>query len=297
MIRKDNRTAEDPGEADLHTHTYVSDGIGSPASNVRGAKEAGLAAVAITDHDAVGGLAEAEEEGRRIGIIVVPGVEISTVAEGIDVHVLGYYYEANELFLSRLEELRDVRDKRNQLMLLKLQELGVPITMEEVIAAAGPGKKPDESVGRPHFADVLIAKGIVADRQEAFDRYLGTGGAAYVNPPRIRPEDAIRYIHEAGGAAVLAHPGLYHNDTLVEHLAVHGGLDGIEAYHSDHSREESERYEALANREGLVVTAGSDFHGEKNGEVFHGPIGSRRISVAVLTKLQERAASHRASRA
>jgi 3',5'-nucleoside bisphosphate phosphatase len=272
--------------ADLHTHTTASDGLNSPAVNVDLALEAGLAAIAITDHDTVAGVPEAIERGKSIGIKVVPGVEISTVAGGQDIHVLGYYIDIhNEQFLQRLAGLRNVREQRNQLMIARLNELGLHMTLEEVERTAAKESPELMSVGRPHIAEIMIRKGYVSNHQEAFDRYLGKTGAAYVNPPRIRPEVAIDWIHEAGGAAVLAHPGLYGDDPLVEKL-VEYGLDGIEAFHSDHSPEEEERYTAIAVRHKLLVTAGSDYHGQREEHVFHGPIGSRKVEIGVLQQLQ-----------
>lgn len=272
---------------DLHTHTNASDGVNAPAENVRMAKEAGLAAIAITDHDTLAGLSEAIEAGQRYGVTVVPGVEISTVANGQDIHVLGYYVRMRDKrLLARLEELRRVRERRNEMMLAKLRQLGLEITLDEVLENRRKEPNGDETVGRPHIAEVLIKKGYVSSLEEAFARYLGSGGAAYVSPPRIRPETAIEWIHEAGGSAVLAHPGLYGDDGLVEKL-IRSGLDGIEAYHSDHSPEDEARYRALADRHGLIVTAGSDYHGSRAGQVFHGPIGSRKIEFTVLKALQK----------
>lgn len=280
----------EPAYADLHTHTTASDGLHAPEENVRMAHEAGLAAVAVTDHDTVAGLPAAFREGERLGITVVPGVEISTVANGQDIHVLGYYMNLEDpLFLERLAELRSVRERRNDLMLARLRELGIPIRLEEVEAIKaerqGQADKPAESIGRPHIADWLVRHGIVASMREAFDKYLGKGGQAYVNPPRIHPAEAIRWIHEAGGCAVLAHPGLYGDDSLVAEL-ISAGLDGIEALHSDHSPEQEERYRRMAAEAGLLVTAGSDFHGKRQGETFHGPIGNRRVGLDVVNRLQ-----------
>lgn len=277
------------GYADLHTHTRASDGTGTPSDNVRLAAAAGLSAVAITDHDTVAGLKEALETGRETGIIVVPGVEISSSEDGKDIHILGYYMDMDDpLFLTRLEELRNVREGRNERMLARLRELGYAITLEEVLERRGPVDQKDTSVGRPHIAQVLVDKGYALSQQDAFNRLIGKGGAAYISPKRISPETAIAWIHEAGGAAVLAHPGLYGNDALVERLAA-GGLDGIEADHSDHSPEEVEKYREIAGRHGLIATAGSDYHGERGGEVFHGPLGGRRVEAAVLELLSRRA--------
>lgn len=279
------------GYADLHTHTRASDGTGTPTDNVRLAAEAGLTAVAITDHDTVAGLEEALQAGSTFGITVVPGVEISSSEEGRDIHVLGYYMDVNNpLFLSRLEELRNVREGRNERMLARLRELGYAITLEEVLERRGPVEQKDTTVGRPHIAQVLVDKGYAESQQDAFNRLIGEGGAAFVSPKRISPETAIAWIHEAGGAAVLAHPGLYGNDVLVERLAA-SGLDGIEADHSDHSPEEVGTYREMVRRHGLIATAGSDYHGERGGEVFHGPLGGRRVEAAVLPILRERAGS------
>lgn len=273
-------------EADLHTHTTASDGTQRPAANVQMAFDAGLGAIAITDHDTVSGVAEALAAGLELGIEVVPGVEISTVAGGQDIHVLGYYIQIdNEQFLQRLASLRETRDTRNTMIIERLQQLGLDITMAEVLREVANIKSKGDTVGRPHIAAVLLNKGYVSSISEAFDRYLGSGAAAYANPPRIEPATAIKWIREAGGKAVLAHPGIYHDDELVEAI-IGQGLDGIEVYHSDHTPEEEEKYLLLAQRAGLLITAGSDFHGERGGVVFHAPIGSRRIGINVLHSLQ-----------
>ncbi len=273
---------------DLHSHTTASDGTQPPAYNVQMAKEAGLAGIAITDHDTVSGIAEALSEGERLGVLVVPGVEISTVADQQDIHVLGYYINVQDpVFLKRLAMLRSTRDLRNEMIVEKLQQLGLSITMDEVTAGLGRVLQDNETIGRPHIADLMVRKQYVNSIEEAFDKYLGKQGAAYVNPPRIHPKEAIEWIKESGGCAVLAHPGLYHKDELVEQLIL-DGLDGIEVYHSDHSDADETRYLEMALRHNLIVTAGSDFHGERHGVVFHAQIGSRKIDAAVLQQLKSR---------
>lgn len=275
--------------ADLHSHTTASDGTFTPRQSVERAKEKGLAALAITDHDTVAGLAEAQAAGAELGVEIVPGIEISSVHNGKDVHVLGYYMNtSDETFLSRLEELRDVRNLRNRMMIARLAELGIIITLEEVEARK---KEPVGNVGRPHIAEVLTEKGVVSSMNEAFERYLGSTGAAYVNPPRITPEEAIDLIHSARGAAVLAHPGLYDNPELVRTLIAHG-LDGIEVYHPDNSTEDEELYGALADEAGILKTSGSDFHGMRGGVVFHADLGERSASLAIVHELK-RIASER----
>lgn len=279
-------------EADLHSHTTASDGTQSPRANVQMALDAGLGAIAITDHDTISGVAEALAAGSELGIVVVPGVEISTVANGQDIHILGYYMNIeDERFLQRLASLRETRDTRNEMIIARLQELGIEITMEEVLKEVANVKRKGDTVGRPHIAAVLLNKGYVSTITEAFDRYLATGAAAYANPPRIEPATAITWIHEAGGRAVLAHPGIYHDDALVEAISSQG-LDGIEVYHADHSPEDEARYRLLAQRKGLLMTAGSDFHGERGGVAFHAAIGSRRIGMDVLAQLRSMKEEH-----
>ncbi|MNU57443.1 hypothetical protein D3C71_465640 [compost metagenome] len=278
------------GRYDLHTHTQASDGMNAPAENVRLAKQKGLAGIAITDHDTVAGISEAMEAGKRIGLDVIPGVEISTRAAGKDIHVLGYYLQyEDERLCSRLEHLRTVRETRNERIIEKLNDLGIPITMNEVISGLGRELGPDDSVGRPHIADVLVQKGAVADLREAFDKYLAEGAAAYISLPKVSPVEAITWIKEAGGAPVIAHPGLYGDDDLVRHIIKEGQPAGIEVYHSDHGPEEEGRYSDMAREYGLIMTGGSDYHGVRQGQVFHGDLGSRTVTADVLEQLQGRA--------
>ncbi|MFD3258619.1 PHP domain-containing protein [Paenibacillus lentus] len=274
---------------DLHTHTRASDGMNAPAENVRLAKEKGLAGIAITDHDTVAGIEEAIAAGQQYGITVVPGVEISTVAAGRDIHVLGYYIDAEEPeLLGRLQTLRATREARNALILEKLHGLGMPLTLQEIKDGLGRPLRPDESIGRPHIADALVRKGYADDMRDAFDRYLGEGKPAYASVPRITPEEAMQWIREAGGAPVLAHPGLYGDDELVKRIIASGQPVGIEVYHSDHGIEEEERYLEIANQFGLIPTAGSDYHGERQGVIFHGDIGSRSVPLRTLEQLRIR---------
>jgi predicted metal-dependent phosphoesterase TrpH len=279
--------------ADLHTHSVASDGTQTPSDNVRQARELDLAAIALTDHDTTAGLEEALAEGDRLQMEVVPGVEISTVADNQDIHVLGYYVGyRNPLFQTRLKSLRDTRERRNDMIIDKLRELGMDVSMEEVIDRLDRTLDIGETIGRPHIATLLLGKGYVASIKEAFDRYLGSHGAAYVNLPRITPQQAITWIREAGGCAVLAHPGLYGNDDLVSHL-IASGLDGIEAYHSDHTLEQEKRYVDLAVRHRIIVTGGSDFHGERGGAEYHGPIGNRTVDYSSVHMLKQLSARER----
>ncbi|WP_328800227.1 PHP domain-containing protein [Paenibacillus sp. LX16] len=275
---------------DLHTHTQASDGMQPPADNVRWAKEKGLAGVAITDHDTVAGLGEALEEGKRIGITVVPGVEISTRAGGKDIHILGYFMDyRNKVFLERLEKLRQARDTRNDLILSQLRSLGVEITLDEVVATMGRPLAPDESIGRPHMADTLVQKGYAKDMRDAFDRYLAEGAPGYVSVPRVEPAEAINWIREAGGVPVVAHPGLYGNDELVRSIIEEAKPAGLEVRHSDHDAEAESRYTTMAAQYGLIATGGSDFHGARQGVIFHGDLGSRSVEGQVVEELRKAA--------
>lgn len=275
-------------KVDLHVHSLCSDGTKSPRDVVRSAHANGLAGIALTDHDTVAGIDEAIAEGSKLQLQIIPGVEISTMDKEQDIHVLGYYinYE-DEVFLSRLEQLRKTRDLRNEMLISRLQKVGVQITMEDVMQSLQRPLADNETIGRPHIADAMVKKGYVQSLAEAFELYLGRRGKAYVNPPRISPMEAILWIHEAGGTAVLAHPGLYGDDELIEQL-IRAGLDGIEAYHSDHQPEDEQRYRQLAERHGLLITAGSDYHGERQGRVFHGPLGNRTVDLSIIEQLQRR---------
>ncbi|WP_018887540.1 PHP domain-containing protein [Paenibacillus massiliensis] len=276
------------GRYDLHTHTRASDGMNTPAEQIRRAKVKGLQGVAITDHDTVSGIQEALEAGTEHGVTVIPGVEISTRAKGKDIHVLGYFVDyLDPLLLQRLQELRETRGQRNQRIVEKLRELGVELTMDEVIAQLGRPLEPDESIGRPHIADALVHKGYASDMRDAFDRYLAEGAAAYVSVPRVSPGQACDWIRAAGGVPVLAHPGLYADDALVEALLEEHRPIGIEVYHADHDTAAEERYARMAEQYGLIPTAGSDYHGERQGVVFHGDLGSRTVAADIIEQLRQ----------
>jgi predicted metal-dependent phosphoesterase TrpH len=268
---------------DMHSHTTASDGTFHVIDVIARAVAKGLTGLAITDHDTVAAIHEAMEEGKKAGIEIIPGVEISSVHNGKDIHILGYFVDYEDsTFLKSLEKLRNVRNVRNQMMIEKLNHLGIQITMEEVERE----KEGIGNLGRPHIASVLMKKGVVDSIQEAFDKYLGQGALAYCNPPRISPYEAIDLIKLAGGVPVIAHPGLYHDDELVLSL-IQYGLKGIEVYHPDHGEEEEKKYAALAEKYQLVKTAGSDFHGMRNGVVFHGDLGDRTMNEENLMQLKK----------
>lgn len=268
---------------DMHSHTTASDGTFHVKEIIARAIEKGLAGLAITDHDTVASLSEGVKEGTKARIEVVPGIEISSVYNGMDVHILGYYVDyEDEDFLNTLKRLRDVRKVRNQMMIDKLRQLGIDITMEEIERE----KKGKGNIGRPHIASVLIKKGVVTSFEEAFDKYLGRGALAYCNPPRISPFEAIDIIKKANGLPVIAHPGLYHDEGLVLSLVSYG-LVGIEVYHPDHGEEEERIYGRMADEFQLIKTGGSDFHGIRNGSVFHGDLGDKGIDMETLLNLKK----------
>jgi predicted metal-dependent phosphoesterase TrpH len=262
--------AADPDSrvVDLHAHTTASDGQHSPSELVEQAASIGLAALAITDHDTTAGLAEGLRAGQRLGLEVVPGIELS--AEPPDVpagsrsqcHILGLFIDPRSPpLLDRLRSVIENRNRRNARIVERMRsELHWDVTLEEVERAAG-----GDVVARPHFARVLLDKGYVGSLQEAFDLYLGKGGRAYVERDRLTAEESIRLIHRAGGVAVLAHPSNLAMSAADAEQYVRTlqslGLDGIEARYNLHSRDETARYLDLAARLGLVTSGGSDFHG------------------------------------
>jgi predicted metal-dependent phosphoesterase TrpH len=254
------------GYIDLHLHTTASDGVMSPSEIVRYAKLKGLQAIAITDHDTIEGLEEGLSEGERIDFEVIPGIEISAEHPPGSMHLLGFFVDIHHPFLNeRLKYLQKARAERNPKIVEKLNRLGVQITYEEVLKASGGGQ-----VGRPHFAQVLLEKKYIRTYQEAFERFLKKGAPAYVEKFRFKAKEAIQFINEAKGVAVLAHPNTLHMNgyselgSLIRRL-IEEGLKGIEVYYPEHSVLEVAQYKALAERHGLLMTGGTDYHGiEKN---------------------------------
>jgi len=254
------------GHVDLHLHTTASDGVLSPAEIVRYAKSKGLQAIAITDHDTIEGCEEGLSEGEKIGFEVIPGIEISAEYSPGSMHILGFFLDIHHPLLNeRLEYLQKARAERNPKMVAKLNQLGINITYEEVLRASGGGQ-----VGRPHFANVLMEKRVVKSFQEAFDRFLKKGAQAYVDKFRFTSKEALHFIHEARGVAVLAHPntlGASRSSELEKVIVqlVDEGLQGIEVYYPEHSSAEVAQYKSLADRFNLLSTGGTDYHGiEKN---------------------------------
>lgn len=276
-----------PGYIDMHTHTSASDGSMTPDELVRHAFERGLAAVAVTDHDTVDGVSQALEEGDRLGIEVISGVEIS-VDFPTEMHLLGYFPNGHcESILKTLEGLRKRRELRNPKIVNRLNELGFDITMEEVNSNAE-----GSNVGRPHIARVLIEKGYVGSMSEAFEKYLGVDRPAYFRKDKLLPQEGIGEITRAGGIPVLAHPifiGLTYEklDQLVGELGEYG-LKGIEAFYSWHTEEQTSELLKIAEKQGLLVTGGSDFHGSFKPDIEIGiGAGSLKVPYSLLAALKQ----------
>lgn len=242
---------------DLHLHTTASDGRLSPTALVARAADAGLTTIAVTDHDTTAGLDEARQHA---AIEVITGIELTSVHAGRDVHILGYFFDpANARLAQLLETQRALRVARVREIGRRLAGLGMPIDVERIIQDGA--QKPGRSVGRPLLARELVAQGHVSSVQDAFDRYLGTGRPAFVPREGRGPEEFVRAVHDAGGVTSFAHPGVTKQDELIERLVAEG-LDAIEAYHSDHAPDVRDALLHLARRMGVLVTGGSDFHGD-----------------------------------
>ncbi|MDL1970133.1 MAG: PHP domain-containing protein [Candidatus Desulfofervidaceae bacterium] len=273
---------------DLHTHSTASDGSFTPKELVSLAKEVGLKAVALTDHDTVAGLEEFMQAGEKLGIETVPGVELSAHFEKGTLHILGYFLDFKDKYLlTELQKFQKARTERNPKIVKKLQDLGIPITYEEVVAASGGGQ-----VGRPHFAKVLLAKGIVKSFDEAFERFLKKGAPAYVEKERIYPKECIELLLHAKGIPVLAHPfTLYLDNEALEAFVKQlkdWGLGGIEVYYTEHTPKQVAFYLSLAQKYDLCITGGSDFHGKNKEEIKLGfGYGNLRVPYRILEKLKE----------
>jgi hypothetical protein len=265
---------------DLHIHTTCSDGLLRPEEVVYKAKELELAAIGIADHDAVDGVEKALLTGSEIGIEVVPAVELSCIHNSNDIHILGYYidYKNSEL-LEFLGSVQKQRLERAHKIVGKLSEQGVNIDVERVLEFST-----GASVGRPHIAQALLESGYVATFNEAFWKFIGYHCPAYVPKMEINPKQAIELIKRFSGISVLAHPGSYRQDDIIYAL-IEAGIAGLEVWHPEHSESASEHYLEIAQKNGLVVTGGSDCHGGRKGKIFMGEI---RIPYHYLSELKQK---------
>lgn len=272
---------------DLHTHSTASDGSMSPAELMHHAKEAGLRAVALTDHDTTAGLAEARQEADRIGMELVCGVELAAWQDNIEFHIVGLDIDDTQPeFLAAMEEMQQIREERNLKMITLMQEAGVDITPEKLRKQEGNGV-----LTRANFARYLVAVGFVKSLKEAFDRYLDKGKPFYLPRTKITPERAVSLIKEAGGIPILAHPLLYKlgKTTLEKYVGIlkEMGLEGMEVYYSTNTPSDNIYLSRLANQFGLKYSGGSDFHGTYKPHIQIGK-GRGRLVVPydILEKLR-----------
>jgi predicted metal-dependent phosphoesterase TrpH len=261
--------------ADLHIHTQASDGWLAPSVAVEQANRAGLTAISIADHDSVAGIDAAIEAGKKHGVEVIPGVELSSGFEGRELHILGYFVDWRDKWLqNKLSAIQEARVDRAKRILEKLRSLDINISYNVTIVIAG------GAVGRPKIAQAIFNRGYVQTVQEAFERYLGIDRPAYVEKYPLQPAEAIRIIQKAGGIAALAHPVFAKTDEILPQL-VDQGLQAIEVYHSRHDASDTRHFEQLAKKYGLLIVGGSDAHGK---EV---PVGAVRISYEFVEKMKE----------
>ncbi len=280
-LRGPSRDGLDPF-VDLHAHSTASDGSRAPADVARAARAAGLAAIALTDHDTLAGVQEASAEGERIGVRVVAGVELSAVEDDQETHVLGLHIADLADLERRLADVRNMRVTRAERMVKRLNELGYPVTMEAVLKEAAGG-----AVGRPHVSRALIAGGWVTDARESFDKLIGNGRPAFIGKDRLAMAEAFELIHRAGGLAILAHPGGHLTRERVASL-VQDGLDGIEVLHPSHSWEHAQHLDALVSEFELVRSGGSDWHGAPEGQRS---LGIMKVPVMWLEQQEARVAA------
>jgi len=274
---------------DLHAHSSASDGSDGPGQLVELASDAGLSALALTDHDTQEGIATAQESARSAGLELVPGVELSLDYDGGGLHLIVLWLDPGPGPLQGLlDELRRGRDARNLEIVDTLTRIGLPVTIEEVVAESGGG-----SVGRPHIAAVMMARGYVPDIRTAFDLWLGKGRPGYVGRPRLDPEEAIGLARESGAVPVLAHPNTLGITTATEMASLltrlkRAGLVGVEALYGAYRRHERDGYSHLARRFELVPSGGSDYHGTyKPGLMLGSGYGDLVVPESLLEELRE----------
>lgn len=270
--------------ADLHVHTTYSDSTLTPEELISKAKERGLSAIAITDHDIVDGIPSAIVAGEKFGIEIIPGVELTAEMEECEVHMLGYFvdYKA-KWFLEKLKGFCDVRVERTQLMLDKLERYNVFLTIGDVEDETGLPASQAGSMGR-HIAQAIYKKGYASSLHDAFKRFIGNKAPCYVRKSNLSPKDAIAMIHKAGGLAVLAHPAFMGKDRFIPGY-IEAGLDGIEVFHTDHTPSAVMHYKAIVDENGLVATGGSDCHGTHKGAAL---VGTTKVPYELVERMKER---------
>ena len=266
--------------ADLHLHTNFSDGTFTPEELAGHARRHGLRAIALTDHDTMEGCARTATACREAGIEFVPATELTAEQDGIELHLLGYYLDSdNETLKEQLTKFQEVRQNRIVEITQRLRHLGVQLQAESVFRLAN-----CRAPGRPHVARAMVQEGYVGSLDEAFERFLKKGKPAWAPKFKMSAVEAIELIHQAGGLAVLAHPGLSRADETIDAL-IRAGLDGLECFHTKHSTYVTEHYLELAEKHGLAVTGGSDCHGMSKGKPL---IGSLKIPYQYVEWLEQR---------
>lgn len=253
---------------DLHVHTSFSDGKYYPTDVVKRAIGKGLNGIGITDHDTVSGIDSAIEEGKKHNnFCVIPGIEFSCIYQNEEVHILGYFIDyKNSLLLDTTKKLKNSRYERALKIINKLNEIGIPLSIDSILQLTS-----DNNIGRLHIAQKLVEKKLVKNTQEAFNIYLGRGKLAYFERYNLSIDDVIDLIHITGGISILAHPGLLKNKDIIGYT-ISSGIDGIECIHSKHNFNEVLNYKTIAKEYGLLITGGSDYHGEPDilGDYFVG---------------------------
>jgi len=264
--------------ADLHVHTYYSDGTFSPEEAVREARDTGLSTIAICDHDCTDGIEESQEAGSKYGVEVIPGAEITSEKDGLEIHILGYFIDhKSKPLVELLKELKASRIKRIYSMLKKLKLHGVDLSPEAVFSLSKRG-----TIGRLHLGTALYNEGFVSTKREAFSKYIGDKAPCYVRRFNISPETVIETILKAGGVPVYAHPKVMGRDDFIPSF-IRAGLRGIEVYHSDHKKNTSSHYHDLAEKYGLIMTGGSDCHGKGKTKKL---MGNVMMPYAVVDELK-----------
>ena len=272
---------------DLHVHSNASDGTFTPSEVVALAAEKGLAAIALTDHDTIDGISEAQAAAAGLPIEIIPGIELSCVYQGEEIHILGLFVDpADREFISETDALKEIRKKRNEEIIRRFQNAGISITLEEVMAG-----NPDTVITRAHFARILLEKGYVKNMDQAFKKYLDYSGPYCPRKEKITPEHAMKILTSCKASPVLAHPYQYHlgdkkTEELVRYLK-ELGLHGLEVYHSSNNQYESGKLKKLAIQYDLFPTGGSDFHGSNKPDISLGTgRGGLRISVLLLDDIK-----------
>jgi 3',5'-nucleoside bisphosphate phosphatase len=267
---------------DLHLHSHFSDGTYVPAELVAQARRCELAAIALTDHDSVEGCAATARACAVAGLEFIPGTELTAEQDGDELHLLGYFIDTqNPTLLTQIARFQAVRQNRIREMVARINRLQVPLSVDAVFALAN-----CRAPGRPHVARALVAAGLCGTLDEAFERFLKKNRPAWVPKFKMGGKEAVDLIHQAGGVAVLAHPGLNRTDAVIPTM-VEAGMDGIECYHTKHSPADLERYLDLATQFHLLVTGGSDCHGLSKGKPVMGTV---KVPYEHLEKLRARAA-------